>query len=306
MAFGGMSCIDGSWVLVDSSAMDVSTECQNCGVGLQGAYCHQCGQRALDLNVSIFSLAQEFLQELFEVDGRIFRTMPALFLWPHTMVKVFLSGRRQCYSSPIRVYVFSLLVAFFCFNYASSRGIERYTSVLASQPVEISGGQITFHLQNEEGSDNEPVNITLSVSDSDVGNTQLTKLEGMNQQQALRIVVGSLFDAAPTVVNIMVPILALCLKLVYRETLLINHLVLSIVLHAVGLVLLGGAAVLGWPVMWAVAAGVTVLHLAVAMGQLYNNEWWRTGLKLVIVVGVYGMMSVLGLGMLIWLAVLNL
>ena len=83
--------------------------------------------------MNIFSLLRDFFQEIFEVDGWLLRTLPALFLWPGTIVKTFLGGRRQRYSSPVRIYLFALVIAF-CFNYASSRGMTSMPRCLNRAP----------------------------------------------------------------------------------------------------------------------------------------------------------------------------
>ena len=144
------------------------------------------------------------------------------------------------------------------------------------------------------------------MGDTESGNVHLAKLEGMNQRQAMRIIVGSLFDSAPTVVNLMVPMLALCLKAVYRREFYINHLVLSLLIHAVGLILLGVAVVAGNVLLWVGALSLATLHLGIAMQRVYSGIWWKTGLKLLAVLVVYGGVSVVGVGTLFWLAILSL
>ena len=58
----------------------VGQPCANCGAELQGYYCHVCGQSADIHKRSIFHLFWEALEALFHFDGRLWRTMPLLFL----------------------------------------------------------------------------------------------------------------------------------------------------------------------------------------------------------------------------------
>ena len=57
-------------------ALPIGAPCPNCGTALAGPWCHACGQSAEDFHRSLVKLAGEALEGLFELDGRLWRTLP--------------------------------------------------------------------------------------------------------------------------------------------------------------------------------------------------------------------------------------
>ena len=49
--------------------------CTNCGADKHGEFCAVCGQNNRDYLRSAFRVGYEFLTEVFDVDGRLFRTL---------------------------------------------------------------------------------------------------------------------------------------------------------------------------------------------------------------------------------------
>jgi len=84
--------------------------CKNCNTRLDGSFCPQCGQRDVDLERPLRDLLAEAARETFDADGRLVRTLMALFRRPGFLTVEFLAGRRQSYTPPFRLYLaFSLL-----------------------------------------------------------------------------------------------------------------------------------------------------------------------------------------------------
>jgi hypothetical protein len=90
------------------------TECRNCQTPLDGEYCRRCGQRDLDLERPIWSLATDVIRETFEVDGRAWLTVKTLVHHPGRLTSEFLAGRRRTYTPPLRLYLVTS-IAFFVF-----------------------------------------------------------------------------------------------------------------------------------------------------------------------------------------------
>ena len=61
--------------------------CRNCAAALAGPYCAQCGQKDRPLNPSLFSLAGDALAEMFDVDGKLLRSIRLLFTRPGFLTK---------------------------------------------------------------------------------------------------------------------------------------------------------------------------------------------------------------------------
>ena len=86
--------------------------CKNCDAALSGAYCHDCGQKDMDLKRPFLSLLREALHESFDIDGRAARTIGTLLTRPGTLTTRFLDGHRQEYTPPVRLYLIVSLLFF--------------------------------------------------------------------------------------------------------------------------------------------------------------------------------------------------
>jgi hypothetical protein len=84
--------------------------CANCGTKLLGPHCHACGQVADDLHRPFWSLIKEAIEGLFSLDGRFFKTIPALLFRPGVITKSYLDGARARYVQPFRLFLVSAVV----------------------------------------------------------------------------------------------------------------------------------------------------------------------------------------------------
>ena len=95
------------------SAEITSTICKNCGQTLQGTYCHQCGEKVVEPNdFSIKTLLGQFLDGIFNVDSKIFRTFKYLVLKPGQLTSKYVEGIRQPFMKPIQLFLVSNVLFF--------------------------------------------------------------------------------------------------------------------------------------------------------------------------------------------------
>ena len=87
--------------------------CQNCGEPLLGEHCYACGQPTKGLVRHFSSIIGDFMDSVFELDSRILRTLGPLLLRPGYLTLEYFAGRRVRYVSPVRLFVFLSLFAFF-------------------------------------------------------------------------------------------------------------------------------------------------------------------------------------------------
>jgi Protein of unknown function (DUF3667) len=86
--------------------------CHNCSAVLRGPFCSACGQQARALDPSLRELTRDITHELLDVDGRLPRSIRALFLAPGLLTREWFLGRRVPWVTPLRLYlIFS--VAYF-------------------------------------------------------------------------------------------------------------------------------------------------------------------------------------------------
>src|SRR5438552_758680 len=95
------------------------TRCENCGAELQGHWCAQCGQPAIDYRRSFRHVIADLLDEFLNWDSKFFATIALLIFKPWRLTNEFLAGKRVCYVNPLRLYLLASILFFFAVNYGA-------------------------------------------------------------------------------------------------------------------------------------------------------------------------------------------
>jgi len=88
--------------------------CLNCGAALSGQYCGRCGQRARGRLITLGELLRDAFGDLLELDSRLWRTLIPLAVRPGRLTADYLRGRRARYMPPFRTYLVLSLLFFVC------------------------------------------------------------------------------------------------------------------------------------------------------------------------------------------------
>ena len=99
------------------------THCENCGAELQGHWCAQCGQPAIEYRRSFRYVVADLLNEFLNWDSKFFTTIALLVLKPWRLTNEFLAGKRVRYVNPLRLYLLASILFFFAVNYGA-KGIH--------------------------------------------------------------------------------------------------------------------------------------------------------------------------------------
>ena len=99
------------------------THCENCGAGLQGHWCAQCGQPAIEYRRSFRYVVADLLNEFLNWDSKFFTTIALLIFKPWRLTNEFLAGKRVRYVNPLRLYLLASILFFFAVNYGA-KGIR--------------------------------------------------------------------------------------------------------------------------------------------------------------------------------------
>src|SRR5215469_2322812 len=97
------------------------THCENCGAELQGHWCSQCGQPAIEYRRSFRHVVSDLLNEFLNWDSKFFTTIALLILKPWRLTNEFLAGKRVRYANPLRLYLLASILFFFAVNYGAKR-----------------------------------------------------------------------------------------------------------------------------------------------------------------------------------------
>lgn len=88
------------------------THCENCEAPLNGEYCAQCGQHAIDYRRSMMRLVVDAADSLLNWDTKFLHTVTVLLHRPWRLTNDFNAGRRMRYVHPLRLYLIAS-IAFF-------------------------------------------------------------------------------------------------------------------------------------------------------------------------------------------------
>lgn len=95
-----------------TEAVSTPASCASCGYAVDGAYCSRCGEEVLDpskLTLRHF-LTHTLVHELFNFDGKIWRTLGLLLFRPGFLAVEYAAGRRRAYVNPVRVLLVAIIV----------------------------------------------------------------------------------------------------------------------------------------------------------------------------------------------------
>ena len=86
--------------------------CPNCGATGVGRYCPACGQEQGPHVLSLRHWGARLVDEYFSLDGRLPRSLVALFLRPGFLTREWFAGRRVRYTPPLRLLLLSTVFLF--------------------------------------------------------------------------------------------------------------------------------------------------------------------------------------------------
>src|SRR3712207_4818772 len=96
--------------------------CLNCGDPTVGSFCPVCGQRKVEVHVSLHRLAMDVLDDQLSINSALPRTLAALFFRPGHLTREYMAGRIARYIPPFRLYLVSSVVFFLVLSLFSGIG----------------------------------------------------------------------------------------------------------------------------------------------------------------------------------------
>lgn len=92
--------------------MAPTSRCVACGADVSGRFCAACGEAAGHHDYSLKHFAEEALEALAHVDGRVFSTFRLLVTRPGLLASSFLAGRRKSQLGPVQLFVVCNVIYF--------------------------------------------------------------------------------------------------------------------------------------------------------------------------------------------------
>lgn len=129
----------------ESHTSSALTHCENCGTPLNGPYCHQCGQHAIDYRRSFHHLTHDVLENLFHFDGKLLVSVAWLLAKPGKLTAEYNAGRRQSQVPPLRFYIF-VTVLFFLGLHLLNHG---HLIPINEQAVDMMSREVTKSMETQ-------------------------------------------------------------------------------------------------------------------------------------------------------------
>ena len=139
--------------------LPIGAPCPNCSAALAGPWCQACGQSSDDFHRSLVKLTAETLEGLFELDGRLWRTLPDLVLRPARLTRRYLDGQRVAQIPPFRLFLIVVVLVFL----AAGLGPPR-KSVVDFGGAPSAPGRPVVDLGDEPGAKDEGLHLNLQSS----------------------------------------------------------------------------------------------------------------------------------------------
>ena len=294
--------------------------CDNCHTRLQGDFCHQCGQEKKTYIRNVTGVVTEFFGEFSNWDTRVWRTLLPLWFVPGHLSRRYVAGHRVPYVPPLRLYLFTSIIAFLLFAKllpAPSVQVASPESVALSQAIteEVTANLAAQGIEVPAGVGNSRAEIPLL---SEALNQQFNqKLDELIANPKLAI--NKFFSLAPQMMFLLLPLFALLLKLLYlRSTrFYTEHLIVALHSHSfilqmsvcyIGLLLLAEQISWGWlasSLNWLAMALLCWIPLYLLLCQkfYYQQSWGKTLLKFWLTSALY---SILFMSAIIGLIILSI
>lgn len=299
------------------------SQCQNCDSPTKGNYCPVCGQDSRDHSVSMRLLFQDLASDIFTYDSRFFRSFLPLIFKPGALTVEYTQGRRVRFIPPLRLYIFISLIFFFVVTVqvrdsirekeereatnapSDSTVVERVLSLHAAVPDSLDDGMTpvvwvadrlalsqTKSFELPEDGDWSNVNWDeMDVDTIDSDGTMNVTIFGQPATYDKQGFITSGLKILPKMIFLLLPLFALLLALVYirRRKKFIEHLVLSLHLHAfMFLIFTIGTLISN---VWLSLAIIIFIHVYIylALRRVYGQGWLKTFFKFMFLSNAYNM-----------------
>ncbi|ASK30859.1 hypothetical protein CEY12_12375 [Chryseobacterium sp. T16E-39] len=87
--------------------------CLNCGHTVEERFCPHCGQENIEPRQPFYFLFTHFIEDFTHYDGQFWKTIKYLLFQPGKLTREYLSGKRQLYVAPVKLYIFISFITFF-------------------------------------------------------------------------------------------------------------------------------------------------------------------------------------------------
>jgi hypothetical protein len=260
--------------------------CRNCDAVAPDSYCPNCGQATALHPPTVREFTREFLQHHVALDGSLWRTLKALLLRPGSLTADYFAGRRARYIGPLRLYLTFSVILFALMG-------------LGGSGTQIAGGMVQFKVPDEPTKNDvviAPPQLGEKLSSIGFVDRAIRRIAAMTRAERTAHINAGVRQYLPYVLIVLVPVLALYLKLLYwnRQRLYGEHLVVAFHAQTVAFIF---ALVSAIPFEWLTPVLIIVLFVQafIALRRVYGGRPWPTLVREVALLVGYGLTVLMSL-----------
>ena len=272
--------------------------CLNCGDPTVGNYCPTCGQRKVEVRISLRRMLMEALDDQFSLNSALPRTLGALFFRPGHLTREYAAGRIVRYIPPFRLYLVASLVFFLALSLnpelrhaGDGMKVGALTigaDTTAPRPVEAPAPGAGAAIPAPPRPAPPPGAGWIGRVEVNTGNVtvdsilraKLDRLNRMPPNEAIGQVMSDYLEHVPQMMFVLLPVFALLLQLLHLRSgrFYVEHFVFALHTHAFAF--LAYTAMLASPMPIGGVVGLwLMLYLYLALKKVYGQGWIRTGFK---------------------------
>ena len=278
-----------------------------------------------------------FVSDYFHYDGKFWTTLKLLMFYPGKLSTMYLQGKRASYLKPVQLYIFISAVFFIVFykivHLKVVKDGDRINATFTTGRVEtgtLSDTAFSKQLaamraarekfKNNRRKIDSALNALPGLSARRFLVLTVKKFINYGQKKNLHTggdivesILATLFHSIPKLFFVLMPVLALLLKLFFRrkEYVYVDHAVMSLHLHSFLFV----SFMIGYLISfaswdhgildWIFFAVVPLIYFFSAFHHFYKTRWFTTILKGIFIIPLYLFIilvsSIINLILLIWL-----
>ncbi len=260
---------------------DPPVVCRNCEAKVEHTYCPVCGQGGAVIRLGFGALIRDFFEGYLGYDSALRRTLLPLFTRPGRLTRDYLDGKRKRFFSPLRFYIFCSILLFLFLDLSPIGFAMKTSEEKTAISFMAAGDEIP-----EEAVDGEAqYSVNLLPEDYWIGRwlnpivqRQIDRLKMLSDDAKVLVIGFEAMSAIPKALFLMLPFIALFLKLLLLGTgaLYFDHFVLT--LHAQSFLfllvtVLTRALPIGWVLL--VVAIVMPVYWFLSLRTVYGIRWYR-------------------------------
>jgi len=248
----------------------VTEKCRNCGEVLpaEAKYCFTCGQKKLQSKDYTFrKLLKESVFDFFHIDAKLFNSIFPLLFRPGYLTNQWLAGKHMRCFKPFKMF---LVVSILYFLLAAIN--EHYLLKWTVPDQQNNNVNIGWNIIDQPDSTYQ----STGSNDSQKEKTpyifkQGEKFRGLGNAKATEFITRNVSK----LIFLLVPVVALLLKLIYNHTnrLYYDHLIFALHIHSFVFLF---AVLSGYYLEWWIAIPILLIYIFLALKHVYRQKFLMT------------------------------